>query len=183
MIPCRWRKSLTATKLKNRSRGTSSIVRANQEYGVAPSTTLVKSNITEVVPMERLDLYGMTAAQAHHAFIQNFWDDFGIDGHKTSRSPKSKDVTLARLILIGTVVVLRDNDKVRNKINRCKFDRVKSERHSLRSHKICFACGAKAAVRHHIIWVKHGGLNSKRNLVSLCRSCHAAIHPWLLKAS
>lgn len=130
--------------------------------------------------MERIDLTGTTKAIAHHAFIVGFWKDFGLNGNKTYRSPKSKKATLERLKLMGDNIIFRDNSVVKNKDGRHKFDRIKTHRHSLRSHKMCFACGNKADVRHHIIWIKHGGLNSKRNLVSLCHPCHGFIHPWLL---
>lgn len=129
--------------------------------------------------MERLILDGTTPQKAHHAFIKQFWLDFGVGGCKTYKSPKDKQTTLDRLKLMGETIVFRNNDTFKNKSGRYKFEKVKSERHSLKSHKMCFACGAKADVRHHIIWIKHGGLNSKRNLVSLCHPCHAYIHPWL----
>lgn len=129
--------------------------------------------------MERFDLKGTTKAKAHHAFIKQFWLEFGADGNKTYRSPKSKQQTLDRLKDMGDMIVFRNNDTPKNKIARKKFDWVKAARHSLKSHRMCFACGAKADVRHHIIWLKHGGLNSKRNLISLCNPCHAYIHPWL----
>lgn len=127
----------------------------------------------------KLDLQDTSKAQAHHAFIKQFWIEFGINGNKTYRSPHDKLVTLGRLKLMGETIIFRNADVAKNKLQRIKFDKVKSERHSLKSHKMCFACGNKAEVRHHIIWIKHGGLNSKRNLVSLCKPCHAYIHPWL----
>ena len=43
----------------------------------------------------------------------------------------------------------------------------------------CFACGKPGFARHHIIQIKHGGINSRRNLVILCDPCHAEIHPCL----
>jgi len=129
--------------------------------------------------MEPLQLVGTSASVVHHAIIKAFWDEFGINGNKTYRSPKSKARTLNRLKLIGDMIILRQPNTAKNKLNRAKFDKVKYQRHSLKSHKVCFACGDRAAVRHHIIWIKHGGLNSKRNLISLCTPCHAVIHTWL----
>lgn len=32
---------------------------------------------------------------------------------------------------------------------------------------------------HHIIQIQHGGRNRKRNLVLLCRECHALVHKGL----
>ena len=43
----------------------------------------------------------------------------------------------------------------------------------------CFVCGERAQVRHHIIWLKHGGHNWRSNIVFICRKCHAEVHPWL----
>jgi len=48
----------------------------------------------------------------------------------------------------------------------------------------CWACQAETQrlVCHHIIQVQHGGRNTKKNLVWVCRVCHARIHPWLKPA-
>jgi 5-methylcytosine-specific restriction endonuclease McrA len=43
----------------------------------------------------------------------------------------------------------------------------------------CVACGARAEVRHHVRPLGHGGDNRRSNVVMLCESCHAEIHPWL----
>ena len=48
----------------------------------------------------------------------------------------------------------------------------RNPRHSLRSHPKCFICLLPARERHHIIPLKNGGKNWKKNLVSLCKSCH-----------
>jgi hypothetical protein len=32
---------------------------------------------------------------------------------------------------------------------------------------------------HHIIQLQHGGSNVDSNLIAICETCHAAIHPWL----
>ena len=45
--------------------------------------------------------------------------------------------------------------------------------------KTCFVCGEKPNVRHHIIQLQHGGTNIHSNIVPLCNSCHAEVHPWL----
>ena len=47
----------------------------------------------------------------------------------------------------------------------------------------CWACNIWADVfTHHIVQLQHGGWNHPRNLVRICRACHAAIHPWLQNA-
>jgi 5-methylcytosine-specific restriction endonuclease McrA len=44
----------------------------------------------------------------------------------------------------------------------------------------CWACRKrKAAHRHHIIQLQHGGPNKRRNLVGLCIWCHVEVHPWM----
>jgi 5-methylcytosine-specific restriction endonuclease McrA len=128
---------------------------------------------------EVLNLNGVGKAKAQYLFLKAFWLEFGVDGNKTYKSPKPKDYTLNRLRDIGLLVVFRKNDITKNTLRRESFNNVKGKRHSFKSHKICFACGELAEVRHHIIWIKNGGLNSKKNLVSLCKPCHAFIHPWL----
>jgi len=47
----------------------------------------------------------------------------------------------------------------------------------------CWACLEPSArlITHHIIQVQHGGRNILKNLVWVCRVCHARIHPWLTK--
>lgn len=32
---------------------------------------------------------------------------------------------------------------------------------------------------HHVIWIQNGGSAHPRNFVSICHSCHRAVHPWL----
>jgi hypothetical protein len=34
-------------------------------------------------------------------------------------------------------------------------------------------------VKHHVVPLDWGGINADINLVALCHSCHAAIHPWM----
>lgn len=43
----------------------------------------------------------------------------------------------------------------------------------------CKVCGIAESIKHHIIQVQHGGDNRNMNLIRVCESCHAAIHPWL----
>ena len=50
---------------------------------------------------------------------------------------------------------------------------------------ICQGCASKAGIKdvHHIIPCDKGGANTLSNLITLCRNCHAQIHPWLLSAT
>lgn len=51
-----------------------------------------------------------------------------------------------------------------------------------RRFRECFACLSDAPlVRHHIIQLQHGGPRTTHNIVSICETCHARIHPWLRK--
>jgi hypothetical protein len=44
----------------------------------------------------------------------------------------------------------------------------------------CAACGQRGPrVWHHIVQLQYGGTNSPKNLVRVCRPCHAVIHPHL----
>jgi len=45
----------------------------------------------------------------------------------------------------------------------------------------CFCCltAERCLYWHHIIQVQHGGSNSPRNFVRLCKACHRRVHPWL----
>lgn len=63
-----------------------------------------------------------------------------------------------------------------------KFNVDKPKLHPFRRFGICFVCGNTATDRHHIIQLKNGGINSRKNLVSLCYGCHKQIHPWMKMA-
>ena len=41
---------------------------------------------------------------------------------------------------------------------------------------ICFVCGGEARHRHHLIQIQHGGSNTQRNHVPLCKRCHSDVH-------
>lgn len=45
----------------------------------------------------------------------------------------------------------------------------------------CWCCASHADFRerHHVIQIQHGGTNRPDNIVSVCRDCHRAVHPWL----
>lgn len=63
-----------------------------------------------------------------------------------------------------------------------KYNEVKDERfRKTRIGSSCWVCRGKPQVRHHIIQLQNGGINSRKNIVPLCHGCHAEIHPWLKK--
>lgn len=48
----------------------------------------------------------------------------------------------------------------------------------------CGACvSAKADVKHHIVPIAFGGINSDINLLKICDGCHRLIHPWMSRVT
>jgi 5-methylcytosine-specific restriction endonuclease McrA len=108
--------------------------------------------------------------------ITDFWNNFG--GHKTHYPKKSQSFRL-RILQEYAEIKIPFKNQMSIAERRERFNAVKRERHSLGTHKNCWICNGKADVRHHIIQLKNGGINSSRNLVSLCNPCHADVHPHL----
>jgi hypothetical protein len=105
-----------------------------------------------------------------------FWKQFG--GKKTNGvgfDPQSK---LAALVELRDFVVPFYKQQSLAK-RRSHFNDIKSKLHSFSRFSPCFVCGIGATARHHIVQLKNGGINSKKNIVSLCHQCHSTIHPWL----
>ena len=118
----------------------------------------------------------MDANQIHKLWLQDFWSKLGGNknlGYKAAQSKK-----LAELIRLSKVVIEYKHQQSRE-YRRKAFNCIKLARHDLKTHPKCFVCFNPATVRHHIILLKNGGINNKRNLVSLCNNCHAKIHLWL----
>ena len=107
-----------------------------------------------------------------------FWREFGHRGAKSGRSVRSREDTLEGLRRVSEALP----DVGADRKMRRQFMRVAEKRHSLMDNPDCFACGGMAHVRHHIIPISHGGINARKNLVSLCCDCHEEIHSWLKKA-
>ena len=108
--------------------------------------------------------------------IAEFWDKFG--GTKNTGYNYSSMYKLNALIEMSKI-------KIQFKVGRSTpekrniFNSIKHKRHQFRSHELCFVCQTRGEVRHHIILLNNGGINSKKNIVTLCKICHAEIHPWL----
>ena len=108
--------------------------------------------------------------------LQTFWDIFGGIKNDGSKQNYAKKLFVLQDYAKKTIY----RKKYRGQKERKKFDYIKKKRHSLKTHSICFLCSEnEAEVRHHIILLKNGGTNCKKNVISLCRECHALIHPWL----
>lgn len=125
--------------------------------------------------------------EAHATYLKIFWDEYRSNNNRT-RSLRSKDDVIRALRQAGTVFIYYsikaptpELQRVALIKDRAKFDRVKNVRKRYRfwPNDECLACGNKPQVRHHIIWLKHGGRNVKRNICFLCNYCHAEVHPWL----
>lgn len=114
----------------------------------------------------------------HADYLRNFWNEFGVR-RRTSR--KEWHETIATLQIAGNVTIQYKSSKATPQSRRKEFDRVKNirQRYKFKPGDVCFACGSKPDVRHHIIWLKNGGRNNKRNICFLCNDCHAEVHPWL----
>ena len=61
---------------------------------------------------------------------------------------------------------------------RSAFNRMRGWRFIIRGLE-CYCCDAPAQIRHHVTPLHKGGRNKDNNIVPLCKSCHAEIHPWL----
>lgn len=115
----------------------------------------------------------------HKEKITKFWNNF--EGFKFDGRGYSPEIKLALLQELATERIYYKNGQSLT-TRRTKFDKIKRHRHNRLQHKFCFICLGEANVRHHIIQLQHGGINSKRNIISLCYKCHADIHPWLKKS-
>lgn len=108
--------------------------------------------------------------------LLEFWRKFG--GKKSKGAGFSRAEKLAALVeWSGVVIPYYKQLSLRTR--RAEFDEAKASLHSMKRFGRCFACGSSATCRHHIVQLQNGGINSKKNIVSLCDPCHAEIHPWL----
>ncbi len=134
--------------------------------------------ITLILPCYNFRHGIMNANQAHKLKLERFWKQFG--GKKTNGNGFDRADKLSALKRLATFVVsFKQQASVQNR--RASFDESKGVMHKLwtRRNRVCFCCGSPATARHHIIQIQNGGMNCRRNLVSLCDGCHAEIHPWL----
>lgn len=116
----------------------------------------------------------------HKEYLREFW---AVHGNRRLVSVKSRDSTLDALRRLGEVKIKYSAKTLATSkhITREHFDSVKNIRRKYVAFKNqpCFACGKPAVIRHHVIWLKNGGRNIKRNICFLCSNCHSDIHPWL----
>jgi 5-methylcytosine-specific restriction endonuclease McrA len=117
-----------------------------------------------------------------HKVVKNllveFWLKFG--GRKNRGIGFDPIVKIEALRLLAETRV-RYKKQQALELRREQFDDAKPKLHSFRRFGCCFVCGGMANDRHHIIQLQNGGINSKKNIVSLCSKCHEKIHPWMIK--
>lgn len=104
-----------------------------------------------------------TFAVTEHEALAEFWRAAGRDDADR----------LALLRTFAEIAIVRGPDWDPARI------RAHAKDHRLSSDR-CFVCRSnELADWHHVIQIQHGGSNYLRNRVALCRTCHAAVHPWL----
>lgn len=115
-----------------------------------------------------------------HLVLKNlllgFWNTFG--GRKNGGEGFDPAYKLAELQRLSRLVITYKKQQSLEH-RREVFDIVKTEIHPWKRFGRCFVCEGWATARHHIIQLQNGGINSRKNLVSLCDGCHAKIHHWL----
>lgn len=120
--------------------------------------------------------------KVHKAYTEKFWLNFGDNRPHVNKykacSRKSKTETIAALIELGEIKLVYKKGISPEKMRRI-WNKRKDDLKKYTGFKFCFACKGTAQCRHHIIWIKNGGRNIKKNIVPLCNNCHAEIHPWL----
>ena len=102
--------------------------------------------------------------------LRKFWDSW--------KSLESDELRLATLInMASRFSAVRVPPKRLRKLRK-KYNQNK---HSLLNvpFEKCGTCEKPATVRHHIIPLTHGGINSPLNLILICDTCHEEIHPWM----
>lgn len=81
------------------------------------------------------------------------------------------------------LIKLADRFKARIRPKKLRKVRKRYERHRRDLLTIpeckCGTCDRPARVRHHIIPLCVGGINSPLNLILICHWCHEKIHPWM----
>lgn len=112
----------------------------------------------------------------HKQTINEFWQKFG--GFKNDGVNFDEGEKLQAVKIIAETIIPRKSQQTLQ-YRRDRFNHVKLHRHSMKSHDLCFVCSGKAQCRHHLIQLQNGGINSKKNLISICNDCHAKVHPWL----
>lgn len=70
--------------------------------------------------------------------------------------------------------IITDDMRKYKKSTRNKFRKLKHKNY--RKDRTCEVCRGKGSEIHHIVPIKNGGNNDKRNLLRVCVECHEKIH-------
>lgn len=114
----------------------------------------------------------MQANKRQKEILLGFWNKFG-------RAQKgwcefSAEDKLSSLIDLSNIKI-QFNKQQSLEIRRSKF----ADCIRMKHYKKCFVCEEPKQARHHIILLRNGGVNSKKNVVPICNNCHKKIHPWM----
>lgn len=122
----------------------------------------------------------MHANEFQKQALEDFWFRFG--GKAANGRGFSKDEKVRALRWLAELVIPYRKQKTVAE-RRHDFNESKGVLHKMNiaRNSTCFVCGGPRSARHHIIQLQNGGLNSRKNLISICDECHALIHPWLSK--
>lgn len=110
----------------------------------------------------------------HKMLLVDFWRKTTeyTGSYRKSATKLSRQECIDALIEMGNIKLVYRSSHTRKKFNKIKH-RGKYQ------YRQCLACGDRASVRHHIIWLRNGGRNNKLNIAGLCTRCHSDVHPWL----
>lgn len=121
----------------------------------------------------------MNGPEIQKSILAAFWLRF--NGKRNKGVGFSKEDKLDALVELANRIIPYHTQQALGE-RRTKFDAAKTKLHPWRRFGNCFACLSPATARHHIIQLQNGGINSKKNVISLCDECHEAIHPWLARS-
>ncbi len=118
-------------------------------------------------------------------YLEFFWSSFPWSDCQTEQrercAEKQRCVSgclpyprkLALLRSMASLNLLQKTKPERLKNIRAHFN---AEFRDEQDERPCFLCKARFNHRHHIIQLHRGGRNRSRNIVLLCRGCHALVH-------
>ncbi len=151
-------------------------IRCSPETG---DTCLHQPTTVSICPKrEDKSMRDLNGPEKQKALLLEFWKRFGGKPNRAAIHNYPTQEKLEVLIEYSRLKIQYDC-QIPLKVRRERFNKDKHVIHPFRKFGKCFACGKAARDRHHIIQIQNGGINSKKNLVSLCGECHETIHPEL----
>jgi HNH endonuclease len=105
--------------------------------------------------------------------LKLFWKEFGKINYKHEKLD---------LLTKYSEKVYRFKSRESIEVRRFKFEKMRRFKRFFKYP--CRVCNGFPVIRHHIICLKNGGGNSKKNIISICEECHAWIHKdWMMPPS